>query len=79
MKIRYSHLFGRCELIQSWCRLSIFRRLLEDTSNADRWGWIRAGIAARGEALDQLYRRLVDENMVCKDLSHSPNGTVRAV
>lgn len=60
---------GRYELIQGWRRLAAYRRLLEETGDADRWGRIPAGIAARGDALESLYRRMVDENLVRKDLS----------
>ncbi|MDQ1901909.1 ParB N-terminal domain-containing protein [Paracoccus sp. WLY502] len=60
---------GRFELIQGWRRLSAYRQLLEETGDAETWGRIPAGIAARGDALEQLYRRMVDENMVRKDIS----------
>lgn len=60
---------GRYELIQGWRRLAAYRKLLEETGDADRWGRIPAGIAAKGDALEQLYRRMVDENMVRKDIS----------
>ncbi|MFD1798078.1 ParB/RepB/Spo0J family partition protein [Paracoccus aurantiacus] len=60
---------GRFELIQGWRRLSAYRTLLEETGDAEKWGRIPAGIAARGDELDQLYRRMVDENMVRKDIS----------
>lgn len=60
---------GRYELIQGWRRLSAYRQLLKDTGDAESWGRIPAGIAARGDALEQLYRRMVDENMVRKDIS----------
>ncbi|MBA4491623.1 ParB N-terminal domain-containing protein [Paracoccus sp. S1E-3] len=60
---------GRYELIQGFRRLSAYRALLQETGDAGRWGTIPAGIAARGEALGQLYRRMVDENMVRKDIS----------
>ncbi len=60
---------GRYELIQGWRRLTAYRKLLEDTGDSDAWGRIPAGIAARGDALEQLYRRMVDENMVRKDIS----------
>ncbi|WP_134680325.1 ParB/RepB/Spo0J family partition protein [Paracoccus ravus] len=60
---------GRYELIQGWRRLSAFRQLLEETGDAETWGRIPAGIAARGDELEQLYRRMVDENMVRKDIS----------
>ncbi|MDO5703552.1 MAG: ParB N-terminal domain-containing protein [Paracoccus sp. (in: a-proteobacteria)] len=60
---------GRYELIQGWRRLSAYRRLREETGDADAWGHIPAGIAARGDALEDLYRRMVDENIVRKDIS----------
>lgn len=60
---------GRYELIQGWRRLAAYRRLLEETGDAGRWGRIPAGIAARGDGLESLYRRMVDENLVRKDLS----------
>ncbi|MFV0383501.1 ParB/RepB/Spo0J family partition protein [Paracoccus sp. (in: a-proteobacteria)] len=60
---------GRYELIQGWRRLSAYRALLDETGDAEKWGRIPAGIAAQGDALEQLYRRMVDENMVRKDIS----------
>lgn len=60
---------GRYELIQGWRRLSAYRQLLEETGDVERWGRIPAGIAARGDELERLYRRMVDENMVRKDIS----------
>ena len=60
---------GRYELIQGWRRLSAYRQLLEETGDADTWGRIPAGIAAKGDELDRLYRRMVDENLVRKDIS----------
>lgn len=60
---------GRYELIQGWRRLSAYRALLEETGDTERWGRIPAGIAAKGEALEGLYRRMVDENLVRKDIS----------
>lgn len=60
---------GRYELIQGWRRLSAYRELLKATGDTEAWGRIPAGIAAKGDQLDQLYRRMVDENMVRKDIS----------
>lgn len=60
---------GRYELIQGWRRLSAYKQLLAETGDRDAWGQIPAGIAARGEALEALYRRMVDENLVRKDIS----------
>lgn len=60
---------GRYELIQGWRRLAAYRELLEETGDSETWGRIPAGIAARGDELERLYRRMVDENMVRKDIS----------
>lgn len=60
---------GRFELVQGFRRLSAFRALLEETGDAARFGAIPAAIAPAGEGLEQLYRRMVDENLVRKDIS----------
>lgn len=60
---------GRFELIQGWRRLCAYRQLLDETGNADLWGKIPAGLSARGDGLDHLYRRMVDENLIRKDIS----------
>lgn len=60
---------GRYELIQGWRRLSAYRELLRESGDLHLWGKIPAGIAARGDELEQLYRRMVDENLVRKDIS----------
>lgn len=60
---------GRYELIQGYRRLSAYRALLAETGDSARWGKIPAGILPRGEDLEGLYRRMVDENMVRKDIS----------
>ena len=60
---------GRYELIQGYRRLSAYRQLLAETGDEDRWGRIPAGIAVQGEELERLYRRMVDENLVRKDIS----------
>jgi ParB family transcriptional regulator, chromosome partitioning protein len=59
---------GRYELIQGWRRLSAYRELLAETGD-ERFARIPAGLMARGEGLEALYRRMVDENMVRKDIS----------
>ena len=59
---------GRYELVQGWRRLSAFRALHEETGDA-RYGAVPAVLLARGETLESLYRRMVDENMVRKDIS----------
>ncbi|RJE78805.1 ParB N-terminal domain-containing protein [Paracoccus sp. JM45] len=60
---------GRYELIQGWRRLSAYRQLLKESNDVDKWGKIPAGIAVKGDQLEQLYRRMVDENLVRKDIS----------
>ncbi|MBD3788273.1 MAG: ParB N-terminal domain-containing protein, partial [Sphingomonadales bacterium] len=60
---------GRFELVQGFRRLAAYRQLLEETGDAARWGKIPAGILPRGEDLEGLYRRMVDENLVRKDIS----------
>lgn len=59
---------GRYELVQGWRRLSAYRALLEETGDP-AYARIPAGLMAKGETLDSLYRRMVDENMVRKDIS----------
>jgi ParB family chromosome partitioning protein len=60
---------GRYELVQGYRRLAAYRELLAETGDAARWGVIPAGILPRGEGLEGLYRRMVDENLVRKDIS----------
>lgn len=60
---------GRYELVQGYRRLSAYRQLLAETGDAAAWGQIPAGILPRGEDLVGLYRRMVDENLVRKDIS----------
>lgn len=60
---------GQYELIQGYRRLSAFRALLEETGDADRYAAIPAAVMPQGEGLEGLYRRMVDENLVRKDIS----------
>ena len=60
---------GRYELVQGYRRLQAFRALLADTGDAALFGAIPAAITARGETLERLYRQMVDENLVRKDIS----------
>ena len=59
---------GRYELIQGYRRLSAYKALLEETGD-EVWASIPAGILPRGEGIEMLYRRMVDENLVRKDIS----------
>jgi ParB family transcriptional regulator, chromosome partitioning protein len=60
---------GKFELIQGYRRLQAYQALLAETGDTDSWGAIPAGIMQRGETMENLYRRMVDENMVRKDIS----------
>ncbi len=59
---------GRYELIEGLRRLTAYRELLAETGEA-RWGKIPAGLLAAGQGEAALYRRMVDENLVRKDVS----------
>jgi ParB family chromosome partitioning protein len=56
------------ELVQGYRRFSAFRELYEETGDP-AFAKIPAGLIATGEALENLYRRMVDENLVRKDIS----------
>ncbi|MBT9385991.1 ParB N-terminal domain-containing protein [Pseudooceanicola sp. CBS1P-1] len=60
---------GRYELVQGFRRLAAYRALLEETGDTDRWGTIPAAVSQPGDELETLYRRMVDENLVRKDIS----------
>ena len=60
---------GRFELVQGYRRLQAFRALLAETGDVARYGAIPAAIVPQGETLDRLYRQMVDENLVRKDIS----------
>ena len=59
---------GSYELIQGMRRLSAFRELHKETGDA-QYASIPAGIIPEGETVETLYRRMVDENLVRKDIS----------
>jgi len=61
---------GEYELVEGWRRLSAYRALHEETGE-DRWSRIPASLVPPGETIGGLYRRMVDENMVRKDISWS--------
>ncbi|HDR29597.1 ParB/RepB/Spo0J family partition protein [Rhodovulum sp.] len=60
---------GRFELIQGYRRLSAYRELLEETGEAERYATIPAAVSHPGDDLEALYRKMVDENLVRKDIS----------
>lgn len=60
---------GRYELVQGYRRLAAYRALLAETGDAVQYGRIPATIIAGGDTLERLYRQMVDENLVRKDIS----------
>jgi ParB family chromosome partitioning protein len=60
---------GRFELVQGYRRLTAYRELLDETKDTERYGSIPAVINRSGDDLETLYRKMVDENLVRKDIS----------
>lgn len=58
---------GGYNLVQGYRRLSAYRALLTDEGGA--WATIPAGFLPRGEAPAKIYSRIVNENIIRKDLS----------
>jgi ParB family chromosome partitioning protein len=56
------------ELVQGFRRLAAFRELYAETGD-EKYARIPAGLMAAGETLEGLYRRMVDENLVRRDIS----------
>ncbi|SLN61920.1 ParB/RepB/Spo0J family partition protein [Pseudooctadecabacter jejudonensis] len=56
------------ELVQGFRRLSAYKALLEETGD-DTWARIPALVLAGANDVSSLYRRMVDENVIRKDLS----------
>lgn len=65
---------GTFELVQGMRRLSAFRALFAETGD-ERYARIPAGILAEGSR-DEQYRRMVDENLVRKDISFAEMGAL---
>lgn len=61
---------GGYELVEGWRRLTAYRTLAKETGD-DRWSRIPASLVPAGETVESLYRRMVDENLVRKDISWS--------
>lgn len=59
---------GSYQLIQGFRRLSAYRALYAETG-AEEFAAIPAGLIAKGQDLQGLYRRMVDENLVRRDIS----------
>lgn len=66
---------GRYELVQGLRRLSAYRELLVETRDP-RYAHIPAGLMTDADGLEQLYRRMVDENLVRKDVSFIEMATL---
>ena len=69
---------GTVELVQGWRRLSAYRALLADTG-LDCFAAIPAIPVDEYTTTAKLYRRMVDENMVRKDLSWAEMGRIAMV
>ncbi len=65
---------GRFELIQGMRRLSAYQALYEETGE-DLYARIPAGIS-QGADLTDSYRRMVDENLIRKDISFAEMGVL---
>ncbi|OED49906.1 replication protein [Rhodobacteraceae bacterium (ex Bugula neritina AB1)] len=59
---------GTYELIQGYRRLRAYVELLRETED-EAYECIPAGLVAKGDTLQNLYRRMVDENLVRRDIS----------
>jgi len=60
---------GVLELVQGYRRIAAFKVLLADTGNRGDYGSIPARVVNAGDDLETLHRRMVDENLVRKDIS----------
>jgi len=60
---------GRFELVQGYRRLEAYKALLNDPGGREAYSSIPAAVIFGEEALDVLYRKMVDENLVRKDIS----------
>jgi len=60
---------GRYELVQGYRRLEAYKALLSDPDGVQTYSSIPAAVIFAEESLDVLYRKMVDENLVRKDIS----------
>ena len=58
---------GRYDLVQGYRRLAAYRALYAE--DGEDWAKIPAGFLPRGEGRTKIYHRMVDENVIRKDLS----------
>jgi ParB family chromosome partitioning protein len=61
---------GNYELVEGWRRMTAYRQLLDETGD-DHWSLVPATYIPLGETVKDLYRRMVDENLVRKEVSWS--------
>ncbi|WP_417211215.1 ParB/RepB/Spo0J family partition protein [Antarctobacter sp.] len=66
---------GKYELIQGMRRLMAYRALLEETGDAG-FATIPAGIVPAEAQTETSYRRMVDENLIRKDISFAEMATL---
>lgn len=59
---------GEYELVQGFRRLSAYKELYAETGDP-AYAKIPAGLMARGARLAKLYQRMVDENLIRRDIS----------
>jgi len=62
---------GKYELVQGFRRLAAYRELRDENPDDEAFQTVPAAIFAPGETLEMLYRRMVDENLVRKDISYA--------
>ena len=55
-------------LVQGFRRLSAYQELFAETGD-EKYARIPAGLIASGEGIEALYRRMVDENLIRRDIS----------
>ncbi len=60
---------GCFELVQGYRRLEAYKALLGDLGGREAYSTIPAAVIVEEEALEVLYRKMVDENLVRKDIS----------
>lgn len=67
---------GRYELVQGYRRLEAYKALLSDPDGIKTYARIPAAVIFNEESLDVLYRKMVDENLVRKDISFAEMATL---
>lgn len=60
---------GRYELVQGYRRLEAYKALLADSEGSEVYSSIPALVILAEETLETLYRKMVDENLIRKDIS----------